>query len=115
LAMQHLWCWRCRNIVPMLDDNEYGEVFCLYGQAMKSTKEFRQRWNIPLEHASIEQRFQPVRTYYERLTGMKNCHENAILHHKLSLYGPPCKNCQKPLRTPHAKLCGSCMTPVDSN
>jgi hypothetical protein len=97
----------------MLDDDEYAEVFKLYGEAMKATKEFRQRWNIPLENASIEQRFQPVRTHYERLTGMKDCHENVILHHKLSLYGLPCKKCQRPLRTPRAKLCGSCMTPVD--
>jgi hypothetical protein len=99
----------------MLDDDEYAEVSKLYGEAMQATKEFRQRWNIPLEKASIEQRFEPVRSHYERLTGMKDCHENAILHHKLSLYGPPCKNCLRPLRTPKAKLCGSCMTPVDSN
>jgi len=99
----------------MLEDDEYAEVWSLFRDAMRSTKEFRQRWNIPLENASTEERFGPVRSHYERLTGMKDCHENAILHHKLSLYGPPCKNCQKPLRTPNAKLCGNCMTPVDSN
>src|SRR5579871_5440384 len=106
--MKPLWCWRCRSIMPMLTEDEYAEITSLFRDAMKSTKEFRQHWGIPLEEASIHQRFQPVREHYEHITGMKDCHQNAILHHRLSLYGPACKFCQKPLRTPKAKLCGSC-------
>jgi len=96
----------------MLNEDEYAQVSSLYGEAMKSTKEFRLRCNIPLESASIEERFEPVRARYEQLTGMVNCHENAILHHRLSLYGEPCRHCQKPLRSRAAKVCGSCMTAV---
>jgi hypothetical protein len=96
----------------MLDEEEFTEIFKLYGQCMKSTKEFPQLWNIPLEHVSIEERFKPVRERYEQLTGMKNCHQTATMHHRISMYGPPCRRCEKPLRTPAAKLCGSCMFPV---
>jgi hypothetical protein len=97
----------------MLDEQEFAEIACLYRDSMRGTKEFRERWDVPLEGASIDERFRPVRDTYERLSGMKESNQNAIMHHRLSLYGPPCKNCQRPLRTPKAKLCASCMSPVD--
>jgi hypothetical protein len=98
--------------MPMLDDEEYRSVFFLYGECMRATKEFREAHQIPLQGADISERFKPLRLRYEELTGMKDCHPNAIMHHRLALYGPPCNHCGKPLRTPKAKLCGSCMAPV---
>ncbi len=109
--MQPLWCWRCRTVVRMLDESEYAEVRRRYRAAFRSAAELRQFENPP--GATTRERFQPVRAYHAQLTGM-DCHENAIMHHRLSLYGPPCRHCQKPLRTPNAKLCGTCMAPVDT-
>ena len=98
----------------MLDEAEFTSVAELYRAGMKDTKDFRQAWGIPLEGvASIRDRMRPVSVRYEELTGMKGCHPNAVLHHRLSLYGPPCNRCGKPLRTPAAKRCGACMYPVD--
>jgi hypothetical protein len=107
------WCWRCKADVPMLDEAEFASVRELYQAGFKATKDFRQQWGIPLEGASIEDRFRPVSLRYEEVTGMKDCPPNAVMHHRLSLYGPPCKRCEKPLRSPSAKLCGACMYPVD--
>lgn len=98
--------------MPMLDEDEYAGIARLYSEAMRATREFRLRWGVPLVNASMEERFEPVRTQYERLTGMVESNHNAILHHRISLYGPPCKRCQKPLRSPNAKVCGACMHPV---
>lgn len=110
--MKRIWCWRCKQEMPMLDEDEYAEIARLYNQAISATKEFRLTWGIPLENASIHERFAPVRAHYESITGMKESNENAIMHHRITLYGQPCKNCHKPLRTPRAKLCGACMHPV---
>ncbi|MGD0548185.1 MAG: hypothetical protein ABR991_10225 [Terracidiphilus sp.] len=96
----------------MLDEDEYFLISYLYTESIRAAKEFRRTWGIPLENASIQERFAPVRIEYERITGMKESNENAIMHHRISLYGPPCKQCHKPLRTPKANMCGSCMHPV---
>jgi len=97
----------------MLDEAEYAEVSRLYGEGMNATKEYRQRFGLTLGEFNRYERFRPLREAYERMTGYKEANHLAILHHRLAQYGPPCKSCGKPLRTPQAKLCGACMAPVD--
>jgi len=77
----------------MLDEEEFAVVRNLYRESFRATKEFRLRYGVPIQCASIEQRFRPVREAYERITGIKDCHENAIMHHRIALYGEPCKRC----------------------
>ena len=92
----------------MLDEDEFRLVDALFRGSIRATKDFRLQHNIRLEGASIHARFAPVRKAYEDLTGMADCHENAIMHHRISIYGPPCSRCGKPLRTPRASFCVAC-------
>ena len=80
----------------MLDEPEFEAIERLYGQAFGA------------KGGTIDERFEPVRREYERLTGFVNCHQNAVMHHRLSLYGPACGACGKPLRTPQARHCAAC-------
>jgi hypothetical protein len=98
--------------MPMLDEAEYAEAFRLYRDGRQATKEFRTKFGVPLSNATMEERFQPLLDFYEQLTGFRETNKNAVMHHRLSMYGPPCVGCGKPLRTPKAKLCGSCLRPV---
>ena len=84
----------------MLDEEEFSRVSSLVGRLGKFLPEHK-------FGASIEE--------FERVTGLPVAgNGTAIFHHRLSMYGPPCSKCGKPLRTPRAKLCGSCMAPVNS-
>lgn len=97
----------------MLEEAEYAEVMIHYRESLMMAKEFREYTGYSLKDTPLSEIFQTVREKYEQITGMKNCHHEAILHHRISLYGAPCEKCQKPLRTPKARLCGSCMAPVE--
>ena len=94
----------------MLAEEDYAEALRLYVECARDVKQFRGRWQVPLEGASIRERFLPLRKWYEELTGVADCHENAIMHHRLSNFGRPCRMCGKPLRSPRAKFCAACGT-----
>jgi hypothetical protein len=96
----------------MLDEDEYAEIARLFSDANAATKEYRRRWEVSLADTPLQELFAPVCTHYERITGMKESDRNEIMKHRISLYGPLCKRCQKPLRTPKARSCGACMHPV---
>ena len=99
----------------MLDEEEFAVVGKLYSEGMSATKEFRLKHNLPLDECPINERFRPVREAYERMTGLGESHHNAIMHHRTSIYGPPCEHCGKPLRTPRASFCAACGQGRDSD
>ncbi len=84
----------------MLDEDEFASVSAMH---FKGEGDLRSRL-----YGAVLQEFQ-------RITGFEEANPSAVSHHRLVLYGPPCERCGKPLRTPQAKLCGSCMHPVRKN
>ena len=73
----------------MLDDHEFQRVSSLLNKGTEGN--VRERMFGPLLHE------------YELIAGFRETNPNAIYHHVLSMYGPPCAKCGKPLRTPRAK------------
>ena len=100
------YCWRCEIEVPFLNEEEYEEILKQYRDCMLSVKDYRDK--NKLQQPPINDLFAPVRETYEKITGCKNMHHNAIMHHRLSDLGADCPSCGKPLRTLRAKLCPEC-------
>jgi len=96
----------------MLDEKEFADIARLHSDAIQDTKKYREQYGVSLKDVPTGKYFGPMLQRYEQLTGLKETNPNAVWHHRLSLYGPPCKQCNRPLRTPKAKRCGSCMFPV---
>ncbi|NMO16116.1 hypothetical protein HPC49_17845 [Pyxidicoccus fallax] len=109
--MKVLWCWRCQMDIPMLDEAEFEQVMQVYAECRRGGI----KASLPKEGASINDRIAallaPVCAEYTRLTGFPETNVNAVLHHRLSLFGPPCATCGKPLRTPQARYCAACGEP----
>lgn len=61
---------------------------------------------IPLTGMALRQR--PMLEMYRLLTGFEETNPNAVQHHIVELYGPPCPQCHKPLRTSRARFCAAC-------
>lgn len=106
--MEWKYCWRCKEIVPFLNKKEFDEISFLYSECVHSVKKYRKEHGVLHDQSPIEELFKPVRIRYEEITGWKNMHHNAIMHHTLSLLGEDCPQCGKPLRSTRAKLCPEC-------
>ncbi len=89
--MRLVYCWRCRMEIPMLDEAEFAGVAALLREGHTSN---------PFGLAALAE--------YERITGLAETNPASLWHHRIALYGPPCTECGKPLRTPEAKLCAAC-------
>ena len=96
--MKELYCWRCGQVMPILDDEEYAVIYRIFLEGVE-----RRRAGVPAEEA-----MKIVREAYSQMTGAPEIHENAILHHNFSYFGPPCERCGKPYRTNKASFCAEC-------
>lgn len=90
--MKMMWCWRCSMEVPMMDETEFLRAEELYRKIFSSRD---------LKGTELV-------TYHYELTGVYIGVPNAIIHHRIASYGPPCELCGKPYRTPQARFCAAC-------
>lgn len=106
-----MYCWRCRIDIPMLTEDEWDQVCPHLVNALDQIKRYRDEHACSLAEATQKGFGQGALEQYRRLTGFNETNPNALFHHRISLYGPPCTGCGKPLRTPQARVCAMCSTP----
>ncbi|NVM87341.1 hypothetical protein [Variovorax sp. SG517] len=101
-----LYCWRCQTDMPMLTEEEWQLAHPM--SYIAQMNRYREETGCSLAEARERGLGYLTVAAYERITGFKETNPNAILHHRLSLYGPPCHVCNTPLRTPAARYCARC-------
>lgn len=105
-----LYCWRCDTVIPMLDDAEWKLVAPLLNDSLSELQRYRQEHGVSLAEAKDRVFGRAALDKYRELTGFTETNINALWHHHVSLYGPPCASCGKPLRTLKASFCAACGT-----
>ena len=96
----------------MLDEDEWARLVPLLRTAIPDFMDTHRATGMGLSEARSSGVFGArALALYRELTGFDETNLNALWHHRLSLYGPPCAACGKPLRTPRAKLCAACGHP----
>ena len=92
----------------MLDEAEFDKVSTELSSGLEQVKAYRQTHGSSIAEARAQGFFQEALALYARITGFNETNPDVLFHHRLSLYGPPCGACQKPLRTPQASVCAAC-------
>lgn len=92
--------------VPMLDETEWDYLHGIYAN---NVLPLLNSSNKSLTRPAI---WKPFLDAYYKITGFLETEPNAIWHHRLSLYGPNCVACDKPLRSPGANFCAACGNPA---
>lgn len=92
----------------MLEEHEWQLVLPHLMDGINQTKEYRRVHTASIKEAKRAICGDGALQRYFEITGFRETNVNALWHHRVIQFGPPCSNCGKPLRTPRAKFCAEC-------
>ncbi len=93
--------------MPFLEEHVWKIIGPLLDAGKKEIQAYRLRTGFDLKTA--RENIKPeVTQEFHRLTNIPGIHFDIISHHRLSNWGPECKNCGHLLRTAKAKYCAHC-------
>jgi hypothetical protein len=98
----------------MLNEDEWRQIQPHLGDVIGQIKEAMRTESLSLVDARQHGWGKSALERYYELTGHQEAVPDNLFHHRLSLLGPPCLACGKPLRTPKAKFCAECGTAKDT-
>lgn len=103
------YVFRLRKSIPLLSEAEWANIGPLLYNRIENIKKFRGDTQCSIREAQQnEPRGQRALDLYEALTGYRLDHPDELWAVRISDYGSLCPNCQKPFRTPRAKMCAEC-------
>lgn len=101
--------WRCEMVLPMLDEHERAQLSLLLMPSQERLERDRLEHGVKFTRSPLSKDwYKSALALHREMTGFDETVVGALWHHRLSLCGPLCHHCGKPLRTPQAMLaaCG---------
>ena len=92
----------------MLEEHEWDLVEPHLANSIQQIKNYREKHDCSLAVARAQGYGLEALRVYEQLTGYRETNADALWHHRISQFGPPCRVCDKPLRTASATICAAC-------
>lgn len=80
----------------MLEEQEWKMVVPHLTNALEQIMRYREEHGVSLAEAREKGYGQQAMRVYEMLTGHQASCADALWHHRISIYGPPCSACGKP-------------------
>jgi hypothetical protein len=102
-----LYSYLLKREVPLLTDEEFRPIGQRLTRVIERIKAYRQEHGVSLAEANLRACDDAV-DLYERMTGVRLDNWQQLYSIQLSKYGRPCPQCDKPFRTPRAKMCIEC-------
>lgn len=107
--MRKAYSYRLKRDIVLLNDQEFAPIGGMLRDVLKSIMAYRKTYNVGLDEAAKKNVVgQAALATYEKLTGLRLNGYLALYHVSLSKYGRLCPSCEKPFRTPRAKICAEC-------
>lgn len=105
--MKKYFCWKCKIVMPFLEEDEWLQVSPLLADGVKAIKNYREKHGCDL-HTARENCKPEAMLKFEEMTGMPGIHLETIYHHRLKDWGQECPQCNHLLRTQKANVCTKC-------
>jgi rRNA maturation endonuclease Nob1 len=105
--MKKYYCWKCEQVLPFFEENEWANIEDLLSKRVKEIKEFRQSNECDLNFA-LDNLNNETALKLEGITEIPVKCYNSIYHHRLADWGDECKKCGHLFRTKEALFCANC-------
>jgi len=104
-----LYNYQLKRKVPLLDVEQWQSIENLLTGRLESILAYRKATGCSLEEAQKTDPIgQEALQAYHEMSGQRLDHPDHLYAVRLSKFGRPCPRCEKPFRTPKARLCAEC-------
>lgn len=105
--LTNIYSYRLRRSVALLSRDEYAPIAEALRSRVQQIMAYRKEHGVGLDEARRCTSSNAL-ALYESLTGIKLGHPEELYVVQQHIYGKLCPECQRPFRTPRAKMCAEC-------